>query len=90
MRIRVRLDVRIPIKKELKVQKLGGEWHVVQLQYEKLGNFCFLCGVLGHAQRFCDKLYGIWRMEIDDGTVTGDQSFGASSKNQRLVMVRGG
>ncbi|GAU46344.1 hypothetical protein TSUD_180770 [Trifolium subterraneum] len=65
MRIRVKLDVRIPIKKELKVKIQGGEWHVVQLRYEKLGNFCFLCGVLGHTQRFCDKLYS---MEIDDGT----------------------
>ncbi|MCI78824.1 hypothetical protein A2U01_0100095, partial [Trifolium medium] len=50
MRIHVRLDVRIPIRKELKVKNQGGEWHVVQLRYEKLGNFCFLCGVLGHTQ----------------------------------------
>lgn len=34
MRIKVRLDVRVPLKKEKKVKKPGGDWRVVKFRYE--------------------------------------------------------
>lgn len=46
MRIKVRVHVRNPLKKERKVRKAGGEWNVVKFKYERLGIFCYLCGVL--------------------------------------------
>lgn len=65
MRLKVNVDVRFPLKKEKKVRKLGGEWKVVKFKYEKLGTFCYLCGVLGHTDQFCEKNF---QMEVDDGS----------------------
>lgn len=65
MRIKVGVDVRNPLKKERKVRKAGGEWNVVKFKYERLGIFCYLCGVvMGHTDQYCEKLY---TMESDDG-----------------------
>jgi hypothetical protein len=64
MRIRVRVDVRLPLKKDTKVMNKGGEWCTVKFKYEKLGIFCFICGVMGHAESRCEVRYA---MEHDDG-----------------------
>ncbi|GAU39012.1 hypothetical protein TSUD_378880 [Trifolium subterraneum] len=64
MRIRVRVDVRQPLKKETKVKNRGGEWCTVNFKYENLGVFCFVCGVLGHAESKCEIRFG---MANDDG-----------------------
>lgn len=44
MRLRVRVDVRLPLKKEGKVQVAGREWCVMQFKCKKLMAFCFMCG----------------------------------------------
>lgn len=64
MRIKVQVDVRIPLKQEKKVKKAGGDWRTVCFKYERLSTFCFLCGLLGHSDKFCAKLF---EMEEDDG-----------------------
>ncbi|MBA0566076.1 hypothetical protein Golob_010926 [Gossypium lobatum] len=53
MRIRVRLDVTILLKKKKKI--LIGKEQIVYayFQYEKLSLFCFICGKLGHGESFC-------------------------------------
>jgi hypothetical protein len=48
MRIRVRIDVRIPLKKDARVKNMEGEWCTVKFKYEKLGVFCFVCGIMGN------------------------------------------
>jgi 14-3-3 protein epsilon len=65
MRLRVRIDVRRPLKKEKKIKNLGGEWCNVNFKYEKLGVFCFVCGKLGHSENKCEVRFA---MENDDGT----------------------
>lgn len=42
MRIRVLIDVRLPLKKEQRLKKPGAEWKFVKFRYEKLGIFCFV------------------------------------------------
>lgn len=64
MRLKVSVDVCVSLKKEKKIRKPGGELRTVKFKYEKLGTFCFLCGLLGHTDQFCDKLFQI---EHDDG-----------------------
>lgn len=57
MRIRVAVDVHNPLKRCKKIRKVGGEWSLVSFKYERLGSFCFLCGRLGHTERFCNMLF---------------------------------
>lgn len=55
MRLRVRLDVRKPLKRKNKICKKDKTEVVVLCKYEKLGDFCFMCGLLSHTERFCKK-----------------------------------
>ncbi|XP_073025182.1 uncharacterized protein At4g02000-like [Primulina eburnea] len=64
MRIRVALDVGNPLKRCKKIRKSNGESFLANFKYEKLGSFCFLCGCLGHTEKFCEKLF---TMTNDDG-----------------------
>lgn len=52
MRIRVRIDVRLPLKHKKRIV-LAQEHSVYEFfQYDKLTLFCFLCGKLGHGEGF--------------------------------------
>lgn len=64
MRLRVKVDVRLPLKKEGKVKRAGGEWCVVQYKYERLGIIYFFCGCLGHIEQDCAVRF---TMESDNG-----------------------
>lgn len=64
MRLRVNLDVRQPLKRFKKIKKQGGDWAVVSFKYERLSSFCFICGLLGHTDRFCDKLFTIAEEDV--------------------------
>jgi hypothetical protein len=55
----VRLDVRRPLTKDTKVKDKEGNWCTVKFKYEKLGIFCFVCGVMGHAEN--KKCGTLWR-----------------------------
>ncbi|KAK4416019.1 hypothetical protein Salat_2709300 [Sesamum alatum] len=54
LRIRINLDVTVPLKRALRFRVPDGLSVVVHLTYERLSNFCYLCGRLGHIQRLCD------------------------------------
>jgi hypothetical protein len=64
MRVKVRVDVRKPLRIEKKIVVNGGAGGVVKFKYEKIGLFCFVCGILGHSETKCEILYA---MERDDG-----------------------
>lgn len=55
MRLKISLDVRKPLKRKKKITCRIGKEFVVQCKYERLGEFCFICGVLSHTDRFCQK-----------------------------------
>jgi 14-3-3 protein epsilon len=65
MRIRVRVDIRQPLKKDSRVKNHGGNWCTVNFKYEKLGVFCFVCGLLGHGENRCAVRFA---MTEDDGS----------------------
>jgi hypothetical protein len=56
MRIRVLVDVRRPLMRMKKI-KVKGNSHEVKFKYEKLGTFCYYCGMLGHIEDFCKSLF---------------------------------
>jgi hypothetical protein len=64
MRLKVRINVTNPLQKSWKVRANEGNFVEILFKYEKLGIFCFLCGVLGHTDKDCTKLFD---MEQDDG-----------------------
>jgi hypothetical protein len=84
MRIRVRVDVRQPLKKETKVKNRDGEWCIVKFKYEKLGIFCFLCGIMGHAENKCELRYA---MEQDDGRREWSAEIRADNRRQGRRLV---
>lgn len=55
MRIKIRLDVRKPLKRKKKIKRRNGSEFVVSCKYERLGDFCFACGLVTHTERFCRK-----------------------------------
>jgi hypothetical protein len=64
MWIRVLVDVREPLKKAKKIKKQGGDSCMVQFKYERLGTFCYVCGLLGHSESRCPKLFDHPELEI--------------------------
>ena len=57
LRVRVRMDISKSLKKNMKIKKRNQEETWVNFKYERLPNFCFFCGIIGHAERSCVKLY---------------------------------
>ncbi|KAK2429287.1 hypothetical protein QL285_027738 [Trifolium repens] len=79
MRLRVRIDVRLPLKKDTKVKDKEGNWCTVKFKYEKLGIFCFVCGIMGHAENKCEVRFS---MERDDGVREWSAEIRAESRRQ--------
>ncbi|KAK1393649.1 hypothetical protein POM88_012705 [Heracleum sosnowskyi] len=57
LRIRVSIPVDSPIKRRMKLRKSEKEWCWVNFKYEAIPTFCFICGLIGHGDRFCDLLF---------------------------------
>ncbi|KAF4355439.1 hypothetical protein F8388_015193 [Cannabis sativa] len=57
LRVRVTVNIDIPLKRRMKLKKTGGEWFYANLKYEFVPTFCFICGIIGHSENFCHKLF---------------------------------
>lgn len=55
MRLRIKVDIRVPLKRKKKICGKSRKECAVNCKYEKLGDFCFVCGLLTHTERFCKK-----------------------------------
>lgn len=47
------MSVQLPIKKGVWSQKRGEEAVWVDFKYERLGDFCYVCGCLDHIDKGC-------------------------------------
>jgi 14-3-3 protein epsilon len=65
MRLKVRINVTKPLQQSWKVRANEGNFVQIIFKYEKLGIFCYLCGLLGHTDKNCPKLFD---MDHDDGS----------------------
>lgn len=57
MRLKIHVDIRRPLKCKKKIVKKDKTEVVVNCKYERLGDFCFICGMLSHTERFCKKKF---------------------------------
>ncbi|XP_055959759.1 uncharacterized protein LOC130014835 [Mercurialis annua] len=57
LRVRVRVDIRKPLKRRMKFKRGPNEWSWLNFQYERIPMFCFYCGVLGHSEKYCEKYF---------------------------------
>jgi hypothetical protein len=64
MRVRVMVDVRKPLVCTKSVKKKGAMAVIVNIKYERIGIYCYYCGLLGHTEDSCEKLYDV---QEDDG-----------------------
>ena len=55
IRIRVKIDVRKPLAKQVKVKMRGGVEEFFEVKYEKPPLFCFFCGKIGHGVKDCHE-----------------------------------
>lgn len=49
----------------MKIKREGGNWSWVNFKYERMGNFCFVCGILGHTERECNIVYANPDKEVE-------------------------
>ncbi|KAK4411758.1 hypothetical protein Sango_0248800 [Sesamum angolense] len=54
VRIRASINITQPLKHALKIRMVLGNEHLVTFTYERLLNFCYLCGCLEHLSRQCE------------------------------------
>ncbi|KAL0434740.1 UNVERIFIED_CONTAM: hypothetical protein Sradi_0181900 [Sesamum radiatum] len=54
VRIRAALDVTKPLRWALKILTVLEDDHLISLSYERLPNFYYYCGYLGHISRQCN------------------------------------
>lgn len=65
LRVRVSLPLNIPVKRRMKLKKSEENWCWVNFKYEEIPTFCFICGMIGHGEKFCDKLFEMPMENID-------------------------
>ncbi|XP_074377829.1 uncharacterized protein LOC141719355 [Apium graveolens] len=56
-RVRVTIDVTKPLKRRMKIKKSAEDWYWITFKYENAPTFCFICGILGHSEKFCSRLF---------------------------------
>ncbi|GKF10367.1 reverse transcriptase, partial [Tanacetum coccineum] len=74
LRFRVEIDITKPLVPGLFITRLDGKEYLVSLKYERLSDFCYRCGCLGHGRDSCTnevitKYAGKWSSEMRAKTV---------------------
>ncbi|CAN0880713.1 hypothetical protein LINGRAHAP2_LOCUS13810 [Linum grandiflorum] len=84
MRIRVMLDVCMPLQKERMVTLHGGREVTCRFRYERLHTFCFICGILGYKKQQCELRY---RFPEDQLPFLWDASIKAISRQEARAQI---
>ncbi|XP_019151044.1 PREDICTED: uncharacterized protein LOC109147843 [Ipomoea nil] len=61
IRIRVSIDVNKPLRRIVRIKQANGESLILECKYERLPTFCFTCGKIGHAEKYCPQ-----QLDIND------------------------
>lgn len=71
LRVRVTINLAKPLKRRMKIRKAGDGWEWIMFNSENVPTFYFICGLIGHSEKFCSLLfdnpeaemakpYGVW------------------------------
>ncbi|KAL0356430.1 UNVERIFIED_CONTAM: hypothetical protein Sradi_4089900 [Sesamum radiatum] len=84
VRIRVSIDITKPLKRALKIRMVLGDEQLITFTYERLPNFYYLCGCLGHLSRQCE-------IQLQDGFCDpgGNTPYGNWLRAATLLSYRG-
>lgn len=80
MRIKIKIDVRRPLKRMKKITRRNGTNVVVTCKYERLGDFCFTCGIVSHTDRYCRKF-----LDKKDESVTKEWGSWLRATSRRMA-----
>lgn len=67
IRLRVSMKITQPLKKILFIESEDGKKIPVAVEYEKLPNFCYCCGCIGHSYKECGKDEGQPKNDLAHG-----------------------
>lgn len=71
----------------MKLKKSAKEWCWVNFKYESIPTFCFICGMIGHGERFCEKVFDT---DIDKIEKPYGPWLRAESRKKRIPGVQNG
>lgn len=54
LRVRVSITLDVPLKLRMKLKRNVEQWSWVNFKYEAIPTFCFICGIIGHNEKFCE------------------------------------
>lgn len=63
--VRVSIPLDFSLKRRMKLRRSSTEWCWVKFKYEPVPTFCFICGLVGHSDKFCSKLFDNPSEEIE-------------------------
>lgn len=90
IRVRVEVEVNKPLCTGFPMyrEKLSALW--IPFKYEKLGNFCYGCGILGHDVKVCreEEVQSLWKEGITLG-IHGNWLRAESSEFQLGIDLKG-
>lgn len=67
--VRVRIDVRLPLKLYKKFKTMEGFSMKAIFRYERMSIYCFVCGIIGHGEKSCPKVFAL--VEANQEVVRG-------------------
>ncbi|XP_060971235.1 uncharacterized protein LOC133037758 [Cannabis sativa] len=57
LRVRVLINIEKPLKRRMKIYYTKEDYFWANFKYERVPTFCFICGILGHNERFCPRVF---------------------------------
>lgn len=55
LRVRVVIPIDVSLKRKMKLRRSNDQWCWASFRYEGVPTFCFVCGMMGHSEKFCES-----------------------------------
>lgn len=65
LRVCVTIELDKPSKRRMKLKKNSENWCWVTFKYEAVPTFCFICGLIGHSEKYCEKIFDVPADQIE-------------------------